>query len=48
MEKVEEEIWKTIEDYPNYEVSTFGNIKNKTTEKLLKLQNKKNRLKSSY
>jgi hypothetical protein len=37
MEK-EEEIWKTIEDYPNYEVSTFGNIKNKTTEKLLKLQ----------
>ena len=37
MEK-EEEIWKTIEDFPNYEVSTFGNIKNKTTEKLLKLQ----------
>ena len=33
-----EEIWKTIEDYPNYEVSTFGNIKNKTTNKQLKLQ----------
>jgi hypothetical protein len=38
MEKVEEEIWKTIEEFPNYEVSIFGNIKNKTTEKLLKLQ----------
>jgi len=33
---MEEEIWKTIEDYPNYEVSTFGNIKNKTSNKLLK------------
>lgn len=31
-----EEIWKTIEDYPNYEVSTFGNIKNKKTNKILK------------
>lgn len=30
-----EEIWKTIEDYPNYEVSTFGNIKNKTTNNIL-------------
>jgi hypothetical protein len=38
MEKENEEIWKTIEDYPNYEVSSFGNIKNKTTKKLLKLQ----------
>lgn len=33
-----EEIWKTIEDFPNYEVSTFGNIKNKTTGKMFKLQ----------
>jgi hypothetical protein len=31
-----EEIWKTIEDFPNYEVSIFGNIKNKTSGKLLK------------
>jgi hypothetical protein len=31
-----EEIWKTIEDFPNYEVSTFGNIKNKITRKILK------------
>ena len=36
MEKENEEIWKTIEDYPNYEVSSFGNIKNKTTNKILK------------
>jgi hypothetical protein len=35
---MEEELWKTIEDYPNYEVSSFGNIKNKTTNKQLKLQ----------
>ena len=34
MEK--EEIWKTIEDYPNYQVSSFGNIKKKTTNKILK------------
>jgi hypothetical protein len=34
MEK--EEIWKTIEDHPNYEVSTFGSIKNKITDKMLK------------
>ena len=34
MEK--EEIWKIIEDYPNYQVSSFGNIKKKTTNKILK------------
>jgi hypothetical protein len=33
---MEEEIWKIIEDFPNYEVSTFGNIKNTTTNKILK------------
>ena len=33
-----EEIWKITEDYPNYEVSSFGNIRNKTTNKILKLQ----------
>ena len=36
MEKENEEIWKTIEDYPNYEVSSFGTVKNKTTNKILK------------
>lgn len=33
-----EEIWKTVEDFPNYQISTFGNVKNKTTNKILKLQ----------
>lgn len=23
------EVWKDIEDYPNYQVSTFGNVKSK-------------------
>ena len=30
---MEEEIWKIIEDFPNYEVSTFGNIKNTNANK---------------
>lgn len=29
------EIWKSIEDYPNYEVSSEGNVKNKKRDKLL-------------
>jgi hypothetical protein len=28
-----EEIWKTIEEFPNYQVSSFGNVKNIVTEK---------------
>ncbi len=31
-------MWKTIEDYPNYDVSNFGNIRNNKTNYLLKLQ----------
>jgi hypothetical protein len=31
-----EEIWKTVEDYPNYDVSSFGNIINNKTNKILK------------
>jgi hypothetical protein len=31
-----EEIWKPIEEFPNYHISSFGNIKNITTNKLLK------------
>lgn len=27
---MEKEVWKTIEDFTNYEVSTFGNIRNKS------------------
>lgn len=29
------EIWKTIEDYPNYQVSNLGNVKNKKTRRFL-------------
>ena len=31
-----EEIWKPIKDYENYSVSTFGRIRNDTTNKNLK------------
>lgn len=30
------EIWKTIEEYPNYEVSNMGKIRNKKTGRILK------------
>jgi hypothetical protein len=33
---MEEEFWKTIDNFPNYDVSTFGNIRNNKTNKLLK------------
>lgn len=29
------EVWKDIEDHPNYEVSSLGNIRNKTTQYIL-------------
>lgn len=31
------EVWKQITNYDNYEVSTFGNVKNKKTNKIMKL-----------
>lgn len=34
---MEEEIWKAIQDYPNYDVSTFGNVRNNKTKNMLKL-----------
>ena len=37
MEVIEE--WKDIENYNNYEVSTFGNIRNKKTGRILKTAN---------
>lgn len=33
-----QEIWKTIAEAPNYEVSTEGNVRNKTSGRLLKPQ----------
>ena len=29
------EVWKTIDEFPNYEISNFGNIKNIRTKRLL-------------
>ena len=31
------ETWKAIKGFPNYEVSTFGNVRNVKTKKMLKL-----------
>jgi len=36
------ELWKTIKDYENYEISNFGNVKNKKTGRILNLYKKKN------
>jgi len=35
---MEEEIWKIIEDFPNYEVSSFGNVRNSYTKYIMKLR----------
>jgi hypothetical protein len=35
-----DEQWKQIQDFPNYQISTFGNVKNIITNKLLKPSNK--------
>ena len=32
------EIWKTIAEAPNYEISTKGNVRNKTSRRMLKPQ----------
>lgn len=37
MNTMDIEIWKPIKDFENYSVSTFGNIKNNITDKILKL-----------
>lgn len=34
--KDDKEIWKTIKDHPNYEISTFGNVFSKRRNKLVK------------
>lgn len=30
------ELWKDIEEFPNYEISNFAQIRNKTTKYILK------------
>ena len=35
MDNDTEEIWKTIKDFPNYEVSTYGRVRNKKTKHIL-------------
>ena len=37
---MEEEHWKPIEMFENYEISTFGNVRNKKTNKMMKLNSK--------
>lgn len=36
------EIWKTIENFPNYEVSNFGNVRNSIKNKLMTISVRKN------
>lgn len=37
---MEEELWKPIESFENYQVSTLGRVKNTTTGRMMKLNNK--------
>ena len=37
---MEEELWKPIENFENYEVSTLGRVKNTTTYRMMKLNSK--------
>ena len=39
-DKMKLEIWKNVEDYPNYQISNFGNVKSKG--RYVKLKIKKN------
>lgn len=36
----DKEVWKDIANYNNYEVSTFGNVRNKKTDRILKASNR--------
>ena len=38
--KSDSEVWKELKDYSNYEISSFGNLRNKNTKKHLKLSSK--------
>ena len=39
---MKEEIWKDIDGFPNYQVSDWGRVRNKVTDKILHLQKRKN------
>jgi hypothetical protein len=39
MEETDEEIWKPITDFPNYEISSKGQVKSKYMNKIMKQQN---------
>ena len=38
LDEVKEEEWKTINDYPNYSISSLGVIRNDTTKRIMKLK----------
>ena len=38
----EPEVWKTIENFPMYEVSNLGRVRNKNTKKIFKKRESKN------
>lgn len=40
MQEEEQEVWKTIEEYENYNISNFGRVINNKTDKIMKLNNK--------
>lgn len=40
------EVWKVIKEFPKYEISTFGNVRNIETKKILKQKNNPNGYKS--
>ena len=39
MEETDEEIWKPITDFPNYEISSKGRVKSNYKNIIMKLQN---------
>ena len=41
MEATNREIWRSMDGYANYEVSCFGRVRNAATERILKLQCKR-------
>ena len=44
-DKMKLEIWKNVEDYPNYQISNFGNVKSKGRYVKVEIKNQKECLK---